>query len=175
MKPTYAPRWLQWPTRFTALQDLWATGTAPLPTATPQPGGRLVLELVADLPAWHEYSNQTRLKGWRAGGRSHVTLIESVRQDRAGGLTLFEQEFVERRGRAQTSRRFALAFRTLSVAQMAGRLHRAGLRVTARLGSYEGDPWTKTSETVLRGASESSTQSHHCRTSCPRRTSTSAG
>jgi len=114
-----------------------------------QPGGRLVLELVADLPAWHEYSNETKLRGWRAGGRSHVTLIESVRQDRKKGLTLFEQEFVERRGRARTSRTFTLAFRTLSVAQMAGRLERAGLRVSARLGSYDGDPWTKTSETWL--------------------------
>ena len=57
-------------------------------------------------------SNQTKLRGWRAGGRSHVTLIESVRQDRTKGLTLFEQEFVERRGRARTSRRFTLAFRT---------------------------------------------------------------
>jgi SAM-dependent methyltransferase len=114
-----------------------------------RPGGRLVLELVADLPTWHEYANQTRLKGWRAGGRSHITLIESVRQDRTKGLTLFEQEFVERRGRARTSRRFTLAFRTLSVAQMVGRLERAGLRVTARLGSYDGDPWTPQSETWL--------------------------
>ena len=114
-----------------------------------RPGGRLVIELVADLPAWREYANQTRLRGWRAGGRSHVTLIESVRQDRKKGLTLFDQEFVERRGRSRTSRRFTLAFRTLSVAQVAGRLERAGLRVTARLGSYDGDPWTKTSETWL--------------------------
>ena len=58
------------------------------------------MELVADLPAWHEYSNETKLRGWRAGCRSHVTLIESVRQDRTKRLTLFEQEFVERRGRA---------------------------------------------------------------------------
>ena len=114
-----------------------------------RPGGRLVMELVADLPAWHEYSNETKLRGWRAGGRSHVTLIESVRQDRMKRLTLFEQEFVERRGRARTSRRFTLAFRTVSVPQMVRRLERAGLRVTARLGSYDGDPWTKTSETWL--------------------------
>ena len=107
------------------------------------------MELVADLPAWHEYSNETKLRGWRAGGRSHVTLIESVRQDRTKGLTLFEQEFVERRGRARTSRRFTLAFRTVSVPQMVRRLERAGLRVTARLGSYDGDPWTKSSETWL--------------------------
>ena len=35
------------------------------------------------------------------------------------------------------------------VAQLAGRLQRAGLRVTARLGSYDGDPWTRASETWL--------------------------
>jgi SAM-dependent methyltransferase len=127
--------------------DLSATLAAV--AAALRPGGRLVLELVADLPAWHEYSNATRLRGWRPGGRSHVTLIESVRQDKKKGLTLFEQEFVERRGRARASRRFTLAFRTLSVAQMAGRLQRAGLRVTARLGSYDGDPWTKASETWI--------------------------
>jgi SAM-dependent methyltransferase len=127
--------------------DLRATLAAV--AAVLRPGGRLVMELVADLPAWHEYSNETKLRGWRAGGRSHVTLIESVRQDRTQGLTLFEQEFVERRGRARTSRRFTLAFRTVSVPQMARRLERAGLRVTARLGSYDGDPWTKASETWL--------------------------
>ena len=111
-----------------------------------RPGGRLVMELVADLPSWREYRNRTRLRGWRAGGRAHITLVESVRQDRARGLTLFEQEFIERRGAKALSRRFALAFRTLSMMQMARRLERAGLRVTARLGSYDGDPWTKESE-----------------------------
>lgn len=114
-----------------------------------RPGGRLVMELVADLPAWQEYTNETRLHGWRPGRRSHVTLVESVRQDRARGRTLFAQEFVEQRGKVRTSRRFTLAFRTLSVPQMARRLERAGLRVAARLGSYDGDPWTKTSETWI--------------------------
>ena len=127
--------------------DLRATLKAT--AAALRPGGRLVMELVADLPAWREYRNQTRLRGWRAGGRSHLTLIESVRQDRARGLTLFEQEFIERTGPATSSRRFSLAFRTLSVAQMAARLERAGLRVAARLGSYDGDPWTETSETWI--------------------------
>ena len=127
--------------------DLRATLRAT--AAVLRPGGQLVMELVADLPAWREYRNQTRLRGWRAGGRSHVTLIESVRQDRARGLTLFEQEFIERTGRATSSRRFSLAFRTLSVAQMASRLERAGLRVAARLGSYDGDPWTRASDTWI--------------------------
>jgi SAM-dependent methyltransferase len=114
-----------------------------------RPGGRIVMELVADLPAWQEYSNETKLRGWRAGRRSHVTLVESVRQDRSRGLTLFEQEFVERRDGAAASRRFTLAFRTLSVRQMASRLAKAGLNVTARLGSYTGDPWTPSSDTWI--------------------------
>ena len=114
-----------------------------------RPGGRLVLELVADLPAWREYRNETKLVGWRPGRKAHVTLVESVRQDRRRRLTIFEQEFVERRGRRRTSRRFHLAFRTLSVPQMCRRLEAAGLSVTARLGSYHGDPWTPASETWL--------------------------
>jgi SAM-dependent methyltransferase len=114
-----------------------------------RPGGRLVMELVADLPAWQEYSEVTRLRGWRPGRKTHLTLIESVRQDRARGLTLFEQRYVESREGRKRSKRFALAFRTLSVAQMARRLERAGLQVTARLGSYDGDPWTPRSDTWI--------------------------
>ncbi len=114
-----------------------------------RPGGRLVLELVADLPAWREYREETKLRGWRPGGRSHLTLVESVRQDRRRGLTIFDQEFIERRSRTTTRRRFSLAFRTLSVPQMARRLERAGLSVTARLGSYDGDTWTRDSETWI--------------------------
>jgi SAM-dependent methyltransferase len=128
-------------------KDLRATLAAA--AAALRPGGRLVMELVADLPSWQEYRNETKLRGWRAGGKAHVTLVESVRQDRRRGLTLFEQEFVERRGAARRSRRFSLAFRTLSVKQMANRLERAGLRVTARLGSYNGDPWTPQAETWI--------------------------
>src|SRR6185503_19336819 len=45
------------------------------------PGGRLVMELVADLASWQEYRGQTRLRGWRPGRKSHLTLLESVRQD----------------------------------------------------------------------------------------------
>jgi len=114
-----------------------------------RPGGRFVMELVADLPAWQEYSEVTKLRGWRPGKKSHLTLVESVRQDRRRGLTLFEQQFVETRDGKKHARRFTLAFRTVSVAQMAQRLTRAGLKVTARLGSYDGDPWTKTSDTWI--------------------------
>ena len=114
-----------------------------------RPGGRLAMELVADLPSWKEYSGETKLSGWRKGRRSHITLVESVRQDRRHRLTVFEQQFVEQRGRARSTRTFQLAFRTLTVPQMAARLTRAGLRVTARLGDYGGGPWTEESETWI--------------------------
>lgn len=106
-----------------------------------RPGSIFGIDLVADLPGWKEYSGERRLAGWRQGRRVHVTLIESVRQDRKRGLTVFEQEYVERRGRTRVARRFDLAFRTVSVPQMAGRLERAGFRVTAVLGDYDGAVW----------------------------------
>lgn len=111
------------------------------------PGGTFGLEMVADLPSWAEYRRRTSLKGWktRAGG-AHVTLVESVRQDRARSLTIFDQEFTERRGRERRVHRFALTFRTLSVPQMVRRLVRAGFEVTARLGDYRGGPWQPGSE-----------------------------
>jgi len=107
-----------------------------------EPGGTFGLELVADLPAWEEYRRRVSLKGWRGRpGGSRVTLVETVRQDRARGLTIFDQEFVERRGRRRHTRRFVLAFRTLSVPQMARRLDKAGFTVTALLGDYQGGRW----------------------------------
>jgi SAM-dependent methyltransferase len=112
-------------------------------------GATFGVDLVADLPAWQEYRHEQRLKGWRPGKRVHVTLIESVRQDRARGLTIFEQEYVERRGREKVSHRFDLTFRTVTVAQMAKRLERAGFRVTAVLGDYDGGPWDPRAEVWL--------------------------
>jgi SAM-dependent methyltransferase len=111
------------------------------------PGGTFGLEMVADLPTWEEYRRRTSLKGWRTrAGGTHVTLVESVRQDRARGLTIFDQEFTERRGRERRVHQFALTFRTLSVPQMVRRLVRAGFEVTARLGDYRGGPWRPGSE-----------------------------
>jgi ubiquinone/menaquinone biosynthesis C-methylase UbiE len=112
-----------------------------------QPGGTFGVELVADLPSWGEYRRRISLKGWRRGrGGAYVTLVETVRQDRVRRLTIFDQEFTERRGRQQQSRRFALAFRTLSVPQMAARLVRAGFEITATLGDYRGAPWDPRAE-----------------------------
>jgi hypothetical protein len=64
-----------------------------------------------------------------------------VRQDRARKLTIFDQEFIERRGRQRRSRTFSLTFRTLTVPQMARRLEKAGFVVDALLGDYHGAPW----------------------------------
>jgi ubiquinone/menaquinone biosynthesis C-methylase UbiE len=108
-------------------------------------GGTCGLELVADLPSWCEYRRHTSLQGPR-GADAHVTLIESVRQDRARGLTLFDQEFVEERGPTTRRKTFTLAFRTLSVPQMTRRLSKAGLDVTAILGDYDGGPWDSRAE-----------------------------
>jgi SAM-dependent methyltransferase len=107
-----------------------------------RPGGTFGMELVADLPAWEEYRQRVSLKGWRnRSGGSHVTLVETVRQDRARRLTIFDQEFTERRNGRRRIHRFALSFRTLSVPQISRRLEKAGFEVTALLGDYRGGPW----------------------------------
>lgn len=107
-----------------------------------QPNGTFGLELVADLPSWEEYRQRVSLKGWRGRrGGAHVTLVETVRQDRARRRTIFDQEFTERRGRQARVHRFSLAFRTLSVPQMTRRLERAGFEIAALLGDYRGGQW----------------------------------
>jgi len=103
-------------------------------------GGLFAVDLVPDLPAWAEYSNRSSLKGRRRNG-AIVALVESVRQDRRRRLTIFDQEFTERRGRSRVVRRFSLTFRTLPVPEMAARIERAGFRMEAALGDYDGRPW----------------------------------
>ena len=103
-------------------------------------GGLFGLDLVPDLPRWSEYRRRTSLQG-RKDATTTVTLVESVRQDRRRKLTIFDQEYVERRGGERTVHRFALTFRTLSVPQMVRRLEKAGLVVQAVLGDYQGGPW----------------------------------
>ncbi|MEW5981768.1 MAG: class I SAM-dependent methyltransferase [Acidobacteriota bacterium] len=105
------------------------------------PGGRLAIDLVSDLPSWHEYEGRTKLRGRKGSSQAHLTLIESVRQDRDRGLTMFEQEFIERRSRDARTHRFALTFRTVSVEGMSARLEGAGFCVDSVLGDYEGGPW----------------------------------
>ena len=103
-------------------------------------GGLFGVDLVPDVPKWREYRNKVQLRG-RANGGAHLTLIESVRQDRQRRLTTFEQCYVERHGRRATEHRFELTFRTLSVAQMTRRLERHGFAVEAVIGDYRGRAW----------------------------------
>ena len=69
-----------------------------------------------------------------------------MRQDRARQLTIFDQEFTERRGKTSRVHRVALTFRTLSVPQMVGRLESSGFEITALLGDYRGRAWDPRAE-----------------------------
>jgi len=104
------------------------------------PGGTFGLDLVPDVPNWREYSNRVQLRG-RAARGIQLTLIESVRQDRARRRTTFEQRYVERRRGQKREHRFELTFRTLSIRQMRVRLERAGFAIESVLGDYRGRPW----------------------------------
>ena len=117
------------------LRDRDLTATLRSVSAALATGGTFGIDLVPDLAAWAEYENRVSLKG------SHLTLIESVRQDPARRLTIFDQRYVERRGATRAERRFSLTFRTMSVPQMTRRLDRAGFVVDAVLGDYRGGPW----------------------------------
>jgi SAM-dependent methyltransferase len=104
------------------------------------PGGTFGLDLVPDVPNWREYDNRVQLKG-RAAGGIHLTLVESVRQDRRRRLTTFNQRYIARRGRHSREHTFELTFRTLTVRQMVRRLEASGFRVQSMLGDYRGAPW----------------------------------
>jgi len=103
------------------------------------PGGIFGIDLVPDVPNWKEYRNKVQMTG-RAGA-AHLTLVESVRQDPRRRLTMFEQCYIERRGRRTREHRFELTFRTLTVPQMTRQLERAGFTVDTVLGDYRGRPW----------------------------------
>ena len=104
-----------------------------------RPGGVLGIDLVPDLVNWSEYERRVSLSGRSANGR-HVSLIETVRQDRAKRLTIFDEEFVVRRGRDVRRQRFSLSFRTLSVRVMKSRLERAGFAIEGCFGDYRERP-----------------------------------
>jgi SAM-dependent methyltransferase len=103
-------------------------------------GGLFGIDLVPDLPRWAEYGPRVSLRGRRRDG-ARITLTESVRQDRRRGLTIFDESYVERRGRAARRHAFTLTFRTLSVPDITSRVERAGFRIEAALGDYRGGPW----------------------------------
>jgi ubiquinone/menaquinone biosynthesis C-methylase UbiE len=103
-------------------------------------GGLFAIDVVPDLPKWEEYRDRVSLKG-RRGRKTTLTLVETVRQDRARRLTIFDQEYQETSRGQRRIHRFSLTFRTLSVPQMTRRLERAGFHVRAVLGDYQGGPW----------------------------------
>ena len=103
-------------------------------------GGRFGIDLVPDLPRWSEYSARKTMSG-KMGRGTAVSLVESVTQDRARRLTIFDQRYVTVREGVRRQHRFSLTFRTLSIKQMTGRLEKAGFRIDAVLGDYRGGPW----------------------------------
>lgn len=113
------------------------------------PGGVFGLDLVPDVPRWREYERRISLRGTGLRRGTHLTLVETVRQDRTRGLTIFDEEYVERRGRRRRSRTFSLVFRTLSVPELCGRLECAGFRVGALHGDYRGGAWREDADVWL--------------------------
>lgn len=111
-------------------------------------GGLFVADLVPDLPGWESYRRQVRLQGRFSPGAS-VTLVESVRQQQRLGLTIFDEEFVERRNGRPSRRRFSLTFRTRPLEETGDRIARAGFRIQSVLGDYRGRRWTPASEAWL--------------------------
>jgi SAM-dependent methyltransferase len=103
-------------------------------------GGLLGVDLVPDLPRWEAYRRQVSLRGRTPDGAA-VTLLESVRQDRRRRLTIFDEEFIERRAGREHRRCFTLTFRTLDMTDTIARLDAAGFRIEAMLGDYRGGAW----------------------------------
>jgi SAM-dependent methyltransferase len=118
------------------------------------PGGVFALDLVPDVPRWQEYSRRVSLRGTKGPRGLPVTLIESVRQDTVRKLTIFDQEFVEGRGRTRSVHRFTLTFRTVGIRALRRRLERLGLRIDAVLGSYDGQPWDERADVWMILASK---------------------
>jgi SAM-dependent methyltransferase len=105
------------------------------------PGGVLALDLVPDVPRWKEYSRRLVLRDDKGPRGLPVTLVESVRQDRARKLTIFDHEFAEGTGRTRHVRRFTITFRTVTIQSLRRRLERLGFHIDAVLGGYDGQPW----------------------------------
>jgi SAM-dependent methyltransferase len=109
--------------------------------------GVLGIDLVPDLPAWATYRKAVRLRGTL--GRAGVTLVESVRQDRRRGLTIFDETFITRAGGRASRHRFSLTFRTLPMARFLARVERAGFAIDAVHGDYQGGVWRRDADVWL--------------------------
>lgn len=109
-----------------------------------KPRGTFGIDLVPDLPSWQSYRKEMRLRG-RLGGAG-IRLVESVRQDRHRGLTIFDEEFIVGTGPRARRHRFSLTFRTLAMAAFLDRVTAAGFSVDAVHGDYRGGEWTPGSD-----------------------------
>jgi SAM-dependent methyltransferase len=118
------------------------------------PGGMFAIDLVPDVPRWQEYSRRVSLRDMTGPRGLPVKLIESVRQDTARKLTIFDQEFVEGTGRTRRVHRFTLTFRTVGIRALRRRLERLGLHIDAVLGSYDGEPWDERADVWMILASK---------------------
>ena len=123
---------------LTRERDLTATLTSVARIV--RPGGLFGVDLVPDVPNWREYENRIQMRGKAAGG-VHLTLVESVQQDRRRRLTTFHQTYLARRGGQVTRHAFDLTFRTLPLPAMTRRLEKAGFSIEAALGDYRGGAW----------------------------------
>lgn len=113
------------------------------------PGGRFGIDLVPDVPNWREYRRKVSLTGHRRPGGAPITLVESVRQDRAKKLTIFDHEYQEGWGKAREVHRFTVTFRTLPVKTLIRRIERSGFTIDAVLGGYDGRPWDERADTWI--------------------------
>jgi SAM-dependent methyltransferase len=103
-------------------------------------GGLLGIDLVPDLPVWEEYARRIPIRGRLSPGTT-LTLVESVRQDRRKGLTIFDEQYVVRRGRDVRRHAFQLTFRTLPMSRFLARIESAGFRIDTVCGTYTGEAW----------------------------------
>ncbi len=104
-----------------------------------KPGGLFAIDLVPDLTSWQAYQKQVRFRGLLSG--KPLVLVESVRQNRRRGLTMFDEEFRVGRGRQISRHRFTLTFRTVPMEQILARISSAGLTIQTVAGSYRGAAW----------------------------------
>lgn len=113
------------------------------------PGGTLGLDLVPDVPRWRQYTRKVVFFSPRGPRGLPLTLVETVRQDRTRGLTTFEQEYVEGRGKTRQVTPFTIRFRTLPLPALVSRLSRAGFEVDTVLGDYRGQAWDPRADALI--------------------------
>lgn len=113
------------------------------------PGGTLGLDLVPDVPRWRSYTRKVVFFSPDGPRGLPLTLVETVRQDRARGLTTFEQEYVEGRGRDRQVTPFTIRFRTLPLPALVRRVERAGFVVDTVLGDYQGHAWDPRADALI--------------------------